>query len=171
MKNIVESFMRRTLHTMVATLLLLSGKAAAGEKNGLAWVSFDKGLAEAKQVNKKVLIDVYTDWCGWCKKMDVDTYNDAGVASYLKAHYVLVKLNGESDATLTYRGTQYTERELAAGFSVSGYPTTIFLKSNGDPITTYPGFADASKFRAIISFIAEEHYRSKKFEEYMKSQK
>ncbi len=141
----------------------------AGDKSGLQWVAFTKGVADAKKSNKKILVDVYTDWCGWCKRMDAETYSDKSVAQYLKAHYVLIKLNAESDATLSYMGKSYTERQLAQAFGVDGYPSTLFLKSSGEPITRYPGYADAAKFIKILSFIGEDHYLTEKYGDYVQS--
>lgn len=155
----------------LAALILwnsMSPAALAGDKKELQWFSFEQGSAEAQRTGKKLLVDVYTTWCGWCKKMDANTYGSSSVASYLKDHYILVKLNAESDSPLTYKREKYSEKEFARAFGVNGYPTTLFLKSNGDPITKYPGYADASKFRDIVSYIAEDHYLTKKFDEYLK---
>ncbi|MBX2992461.1 MAG: DUF255 domain-containing protein [Bacteroidetes bacterium] len=141
--------------------------ATANGTSLLQWRSFDEGIAEAQQSNKKVLVDVYTDWCSWCKKMDSQVYANNDVADYLSKSYVVIKLNAESSKKINYRNQQYTERELAAAFGINGYPSTLFLKSDSEPITIYPGFADAQKFKQIISFIAEDHYLSKKFEDYI----
>lgn len=154
------------LRRMVFGVFLFVGIAFAGEHTNLKWKSFDAGLAEAKKTNKKVLIDVYTDWCGWCKKMDAATYADKDVSQYLGERYVLVKLNAESSKKLLYRDKEYTERELAAAFGISGYPSTLFLRADGEPITVYPGYADAKMFRTVASFIAEDHYLTKQFEQY-----
>jgi len=143
----------------------------AGDKSALTWMSFNDGLANAKKINKKALVDVYTDWCAWCKKMDKETYADAGVVEYLNRYFVVIKLDAESSSKLTYKGETYTEQELAGAFGITGYPSIIFLKGNGDPITTYPGYADAAKFQKVISFIAEDHYLTKKFEDYVRTVK
>lgn len=164
---------RHTTVTLAALLLLLvlAGTATAGEKSKLQWLSFEKGIAEAKKSNKKMLVDVYTDWCSWCKRMDAETYSNAAVASYLQEKYVLVKLNAESKTKQSYDGKQYTEQELAGQFGVSGYPTTLFFKSDGTGITAVPGYADTTQFRTILSFIAEDHYLNTKFEDYAKTKK
>ena len=160
-----------TVAAVVTLAVLVSVNATtASENNSLKWKSFDSGLVEAKKSNKKILIDVYTDWCGWCKRMDSQTYADNSVAKYLSERYVVIKLNAESEKKLKYKGKDYTERELAAAFGISGYPATMFLKSDGEPITIYPGFADAAKFKTVLSFIAEDHYLTKKFEDYINSQ-
>jgi len=157
-------------HGVFPTLLFLTvavcNVASAGERAGPKWMSFTEGLAEAKNTNRKILVDVYTDWCGWCKRMDAQTYADKDVAGYLNKMYVVIKLNAESSKSLMYDGQQYTERELAGAFGISGYPATIFMKSTGEPITLYPGFADAARFKTVLSFIAEDHYLTTKFEEY-----
>ncbi len=163
MKNVV---------VMVALLTsVLVANGFGGEGSPSAWKSFNDGMTEAKRSNKKILVDVYTDWCGWCKKMDAQTYNDANVAKYLADQYVLVKLNAESEKKLSYKGKEYTERELAGAFGITGYPSTLFLKADGEAITLYPGFADAKNFRVILTYIAEDHYLTKKFADYTASLK
>lgn len=149
---------------VVMIVLIVYTSVYAGESS---WKSFNDGMAEAKRSNKKILVDVYTDWCGWCKTMDKKTYADATIADYLSKRYVLVKLNAESDKKLSYRNKQMTEREFSSAFGISGYPSTLFLKSDGEPITVYPGYADAAKFIDVLSFIAEDHYLTKKFDEYI----
>jgi thioredoxin-related protein len=158
---------------LAALLVLETGTPAAlaGGKNEPRWSSFDQGLADASRTGKKILVDVYTTWCGWCKKMDADTYSNANVSSYLQSHFVLVKLNAESLNQLTYRGEKYSEQDFARAFGVNGYPTILFLKPNGDPITKYPGYANAETFHDVASYIAEDYYLTKKYDEYLKEKK
>jgi len=166
--------MRSRISYILAALLFLFAAThtlRAGDKSKLQWFSFEKGLAEAKKTNKKMLVDVYTDWCSWCKRMDADTYSNSTIASYLQDKYVVVKLNAESSARHSYNGKQYTEQELASEFGVSGYPTTLFFKPDGGAITAVPGYLDASNFRPILSFIAEDHYVNTKFEDYARAKK
>lgn len=155
---------------LAAAAVVLAGgvvfRVTTASESSLKWRSFNDGIAEAKSSKKKVLIDVYTDWCVWCKRMDANTYSDAGVAEYLRKHYVLIKLNAESNRKVNYKDGEYTERELAAAFGINGYPSTLFLKSDAEPITIYPGYADAKQFKKVLSFIAEDYYLTKKFEEY-----
>ncbi len=156
---------------IVIALFALCSTLHSGENSNLKWHDFNDGFAEAKKTNKKILIDVYTDWCGWCKRMDSQTYADKQVAKYLGERYVLVKLNAESARKLFYKDKELTEREFSTSFGISGYPATLFLKSNGEAITIYPGFADAKRFMDVASFIAEDHYLTKKFDEYVSSRK
>jgi thioredoxin-related protein len=160
--------MRHRFTYIAGTVLLLlsfMGTLRAEDKSKLQWLSFEKGLAEAKKTNKKMLVDVYTNWCGWCKRMDADTYSNSDVSSYLKEKYVVVKMNAESASK------QYTEQELAGQFGVTGYPTTLFFTSDGRAITAVPGYAPAADFKTILSYIAEDRYLDTKFEDYARSKK
>ncbi len=142
---------------------------ASGSADALVWNDFDLGMSLARDSNKKILIDVYTDWCSWCKKMDSEVYTDKGVIEAIKASYVLVKLNAESQEQLTYQGKRLTEREFAGSVGVSGYPSTLFFESSGKPITLVPGYIPAMKFTPILRYIGENHYQSVSYEDYLKS--
>jgi len=163
--------MMKQMMVALLTLVFVSPFALGGEKERLQWMSFDEGLATAKKSNRKILIDVYTDWCGWCKKMDKDTYTEERVSEYLSKNYVVIKLNAESSNKLSFQGKPYTEQELSGAFGVTGYPTTIFLSSAGDPITLVPGYSDAKRFSDIITFIGGDHYLTTKFDDYVASRK
>ncbi len=141
--------------------------AAPAAQNSLTWKAFDEGLALAKQTNKKILVDVYTDWCGWCKKMDSDVYTQKDVIEVLKSGFVLVKLNAESDKSLTYKERRLTEAQFASSVGVTGYPSTLFFESSGKPITLLPGFVPAPKFVPILRYISENHYQKLSFQEYL----
>ncbi len=148
-------------------LLCFTLTGFGGEKTGLRWLGLEDALAEASSSNKKILIDVYTDWCGWCKTMDRQTYSNSNVMALLNKHYVLVKLDAESTERVMYKGEAYTKIEFSAAFGITGYPSTIFLKPDGEAITIYPGFADAAKFSKVLSFLGEDHYLHKTFEEFL----
>ena len=163
--------MKNLTHAVGLLTLVLAVVASAGDSNSLKWRSFNAGIAEAKKSNKKILVDVYTDWCGWCKRMDKEVYSDPAVAKYLTDRFITVKLDAESNAILTYSNQSMTETDLAQGFGVSGYPTTIFLQSNGEAITLLPGYLPVEKFIDVLKFIGEDHYRTMKFDEYLTTQK
>jgi thioredoxin-related protein len=151
--------------------LVAATHALAGDKGTLQWKSFNDGLAEAQKSGKKVMVDVYTDWCSWCKKMDKDTYANNDVAQYLAKKFVSIKLNAEAGGKLTYRGQSYTEQQLAGAFGVTGYPSILFLNSDGEPITVLPGYSDAQRFKVILTYIADEKYKSITFQQYLEQHK
>jgi thioredoxin-related protein len=152
----------------ILLFMIASFVCNAGDKSELKWYTFDDGLAHAKKTEKKILVDVYTDWCGWCKKMDRDVYGDKRIVDYLNQKYVLVKLNAESSAKVNYKGKKSTERGIAQQFGVTGYPTTLFFKSDGEPITPVSGFVPADKFIDILKFIGDDFFAKMNWEEFQK---
>lgn len=134
------------------------------------WLSFDTGLAEAAKQQKKLLVDVYTDWCSWCKKMDKEVYTDKHVVDLLNEHFIVVKLNAESSKNLTYNGQQFTEREFAAALGVDGYPTTVFFLPDAKPITRIPGFMEVKTFVNVLTYIGRDHYLNISYDEFLRKQ-
>jgi thioredoxin-related protein len=133
-----------------------------------AQLTFEEALAKAKLENKKVIVDIYTDWCGWCVKMDKDVYGNSEIKKIVEEKFIFVKLDAESKNKHTYSGKQYTEEELAAGFEATGYPTTVFLEPDGKLIEfkydkskmkNIPGYFKAGEFKKILEFIRDEKYK------------
>jgi thioredoxin-related protein len=77
-------------------------------------------------------------------------------------------MNAEGDGKVHYKGQEYSPSQLAAAFGVNGYPATLFMREDSEPITLLPGYAAAPMFRLILSFIAEDQYEKKQFREYLK---
>lgn len=155
--------------TLTTFFILLGSYLIFGESDGkIKWFKFDDGVTASKKSSKKMVVDVYTDWCGWCKKMDSGTYGEKKVSEYINKEYVAVKLNAESRNKVSFMGEALSEQELSMGFGITGYPATIFLDENQKPITVLPGYVDAQEFLHILKYINEDIYKSKKYEEYRK---
>jgi len=160
------------LFTVVAIILLsLSTYPSGNENSGLKWYSFEDGIRKSMETKKKILMDVFTDWCGWCKKMDNSTYSDTKVISYMNEKYIPVKLDAESKEKVAYQGKNYTEQQLSRTLGVSGYPATVFFDNETNLITVVPGYIESKDFLNIIKFLAEDIYKTKSYEDYLKSVK
>jgi len=144
--------------------------AAALLLNGIAYsqsLNFNDALSKAKSENKRVIVDVYTDWCGWCKKMDEEVYSNGKIKKLIERNFILVKLDAESLMEVSYNGEQFTEQDLALYFEASGYPTTVFLEQDGSVIEfkynktimkNLPGYFKAGDFRKMLKFIKDGKY-------------
>jgi thioredoxin-related protein len=158
------------LRPLLTSIVLVLSLPAATRAEPVAWRGWDEGLAAASSAGKPVLVDVYTDWCGWCKRMDRDVYARTEIGSYLNQHFVMVRLNAESAEHVTYAGRTMGARALAGGFQVTGYPTTIFLRADGTHLVNVPGYLPAEKFMKLVRFIGDGHMdKGETWEEYSRS--
>jgi len=158
----------RTL-MLAALLSLVPGFASAsGGRAELKWTSWDQGLKTAAASKRPMLVDVYTDRCGWCRRMDHDVYSRDDVREYLSRHFVAVRLDAESPSAVSYDSRRYTESSLAARFRVSGYPTTIFLKPNGEHLVNVPGYVQADRFLLLLQYIGDGNLeRGESFDDFV----
>src|SRR5882757_10471977 len=69
------------------------------------WMTFQEAVEKSKTEKRKIFIDVYTDWCGWCKVMDKNTFPDLQIAKLLNEKFYPVKLDAEQTADINFRGT------------------------------------------------------------------
>ncbi len=138
-----------------AFALALSLLAAPGHAAVLRWQGWDSGMRAAVKTQRPVLVDVYTDWCGWCRRMERDVYSRDDVRDYLSRRFVTVKLDAEAADEASYEGRMYTSRALAGRFKVTGYPTTIFLRPNGEHLVNVPGYVPADRFLLLLRYVGE----------------
>ncbi|HEY2954668.1 MAG TPA: thioredoxin fold domain-containing protein [Candidatus Eisenbacteria bacterium] len=155
---------------LISLPLSLSHAGPAGRAEPLGWLNWDQGMSEASITRRPILVDVYTEWCGWCKRMDRDVYARDDVRDYLNHHFIVVRLDAESMEEARFGDRTFTARALAQQLRVSGYPTTIFLRSNGEHIANVPGYVPADRFLRMLRYIGEDHIgRGVSWEEYEKS--
>lgn len=167
----------RSLAALVLVTLLAtswSSPQAPSDKTGgdkkppsLEWTGLDKATVKASAEKKAILLDVYTDWCGWCKKMDKEVFVDPAVAEVLASKFALAKVNGESKESFTFKGQKTDGVGIARGFGVRGYPSIIFLDSNGDMLTMIPGFLNAEQFLPVVMFIGNREYEKMEWDAYL----
>lgn len=134
----------------------------------ITWKKYDEGLKVAAQNKKMVLVDFYTNWCGFCKKMDRETYANKEVARYINDHFVPVKINGESKDPLELPSGTSNGATLARSFAITGYPTTWFLDATGKKLDRIPGYAKPEQFIIVLKYFGEGAYKTQSWEEYYK---
>lgn len=124
--------------SIIMLICAISSFTFAGE---IEWEnSLRKGEVRAQEENKPIMVDFYTDWCGWCKKLDEDTYSDPTVQE-LAANFVCVKVDGDK-----YPGD-------VSKYGIDGYPTIVFLDSAGNEIDRNVGYAGLEELAGIMQRI------------------
>ena len=142
------------------------------ETDAIAWhPTFNAALDAAKVSGKKVMVDVYAEWCPWCRRMQESTYPDASVYPEVGRHFEAVRLNAENDTDslrYAYNGKTYsfTPASFVQALGVRGFPTVIFFGPDGTLLTSYPSYADAPTFRRIVRFLGTDAYKTQSFDAY-----
>lgn len=146
----------------------LLGATDSAQKS-VDWKPFEKGLKDAAAAKKYGFVDVYTDWCGYCKMMESTTLKAKPVIAELDKNFISMKLNAESDAPVTWKGRKTTMRELSATWGVEGFPTLLFLNSKGDIIGSFASFAEADMLVKLLTYISSgARERKVSFEDFLK---
>ena len=131
-----------------------------GDVPALQWLEYGEALEKAATEDKHIIIDFYTDWCGWCKVMDRKTYADPRVMKLLHEGFVIAKVNAESNKSFRVGEAEMTGRELARQYRVQSFPMTWFLKPDGSALANVPGFIEAEKFLRALEYVQGRDYEN-----------
>lgn len=140
------------------------------------WMTLEEVEASMLKERRPILIDLYTDWCGWCKVMDKKTYQNKNVSGYLQQKFYAVKLNAESTQSITWRGktyrfnSGYKTHEFAiylTGGQLS-YPTTVIIPIEDAQPQAIPGFMEPKDFEMIVKYFGEGKFAKVPFTQYQK---
>jgi thioredoxin-related protein len=158
-----------------------TGESAPANTGVVKWMTFEQAVAKSKVQKKKIFIDVFTDWCGWCKVMDKNTFSEAQVAKILNEDFYPVKFNAEQREDIQFNGTTFKfipngnsgVHQLAASLlnNQLSYPTVVFLDEEFRIIQPLPGYQKAPEFHKIIQFIGQDHYKSIKWDQWQNTYK
>ena len=159
--------MKQTL--LIALFVVLVSPLYAQDE--IRWMSMNEALKAQKNVPKKIIMDVYTSWCGPCKLLDKNTFGNKDVIKFVNNNYYPVKFNAEGTESITYQDFTYTnpnyqegrkgrnsQHLLANALKISGYPTIIFFKENGDLIQPIVGYKTPEQIEIFLKMIANDDY-------------
>ena len=146
--------------SLILFLLIISGQVMAQEQ--IEWLKFEEAVAKNQENPKMILVDVYTDWCGWCKKMDKETFTDSTVINYINGEFYAVKLNAEdTKRTFDFMGKEYSEAAMAQAMRVRSYPNFVLIDPTLQNITQIPGYRGPADFLEALDHMAKNGFRGK----------
>lgn len=115
---------------------------AAGRE--VRWnTSLPDAMKIAREVKKPLMVDFFSNRCGWCKVLDQKTYTDPEVRACAEK-FVAVKVDVGKDPA------------AAAPYRVTGLPTILFMNSSGEVVHSVIGFRPAAPFLAEMKTALEK---------------
>ncbi len=172
----------KTLRTFLSlALIVLLSSWRPSEENTVKWLTFEEAIVLHEKQPKKILIDLYTDWCGWCKVMDKKTYSQQQIFSYINKNFYPVKFNAEQKESVEFRGNTFNYvssgnrgvHELAVAFTQNrlSYPTTIFIDEDLKIIQPIGGYLKPDQMEPILKYIGGDYFKTTKWEDFKKNHK
>ena len=138
------------------------------------WMTLEQAAESMQKEKRPILIDLYTDWCGWCKVMDKKTYSNKNVSTYLRQKFYSVKLNAEGTSSISWNGKtykfnpNYKTHDFAiylTGGQLS-YPTTVIIPIEESQPQAIPGYLEPKDFEMIVKYFGEGKFGSMPFNQF-----
>ena len=163
---------------LLAITAFTSGSEENTTEGGINWITMEEAIEIVEQGgnDKLFFIDVYTDWCGWCKRMDATTFADPTVVDVMNKNFYAIKFDGEAKREIELKGQTFKfvnqgrrgYHELAAALlqGKMSYPTVVFMDENFNMIQPLPGYRTGPEFLPILKYLGEKHYKNTSWEDY-----
>ena len=167
----------RSIFTQISLLFLVFTSFSI-QAQDINWISWEEAveLSKTDAKPKKIFVDVYTDWCGWCKKMDQNTFQNPEVSKYMQDNFYMVKMDAEGKEPIVYQGKTFKYvpsgrrgyHELAAALlqGKMSYPTVVFLDESLNMLSPVPGYQQVEPFMQIAKYFGDNIYKDKDWQSY-----
>ena len=161
--------MKRVIYILFFAVLT-SLSSLAQEIN---WLTLEKAIELQKKSPKKIMIDVYTSWCGPCKMLDKNTFHNADVVKYVNANYYAVKFNAEGNESVNYKGKTYSNpgynpelanrrnssHELSRYLQIQAFPTLVFMDEKADVIAPIRGYQTPPQLELYLKMFKDDKHK------------
>jgi thioredoxin-related protein len=158
---------------LILVLVLVSITINAQEKE-INWMTMNEALVAQSKNPKKIMMDVYTTWCGPCKMLDRNTFHNADVVKYVNDNYYAVKFNAEGNETIKYKNRDFVnpkydasransrnaQHELAQALQITAYPTIVFFDENGNTLVPLPGYKTPPQLELYLKLFLNDGHKT-----------
>ena len=170
---------------LVVVIFFSSIFISIAQGNEINWMSLEDAVEAQNKEPRKIIMDMYTTWCGPCKLLDKNTFGNNDVATYINNNYYAVKFNAEGNTNVTFKEKVYSNpnydaskrgrnsrHQLAVFLGVNAYPTIIFLDENGGLIAPIKGYHNPNQLEIFLKLFASNKYKEvitkEQWEQYQK---
>ncbi len=161
--------MKRAIFIVVIALLT----TVNGVAQEIKWVTLSEALELQKKNPKKIMMDVYTKWCGPCRMLDKNTFHNPDVVNYVNTHYYAVKFNAEGEDVVTYKDKTFTNpnynparantrnspHELTRYLGVNAYPTIVFFDEQAELIAPIRGYQQPTQLELYLKLFKNDDHK------------
>jgi thioredoxin-related protein len=156
-----------------------------GQNTEINWMSLEEAIQAQAVSPRKIMMDVYTTWCGPCKMLDINTFQNPDVVKYISENYYAVKFDAEGSQQINFKQRVFknpnydpnrtgrnAQHELASAMGINMYPTIVFLNENGDILLPIPGYKTPAQLELYLKlFFNDDHQTINNQEQWNQYQK
>ncbi|MHC1731563.1 MAG: thioredoxin family protein [Bacteroidales bacterium] len=163
---------------IIILLLAIPAVLVSAQDAPVKWYSIEEAVAMAQKSPRPMFVDAYTDWCGWCKKLDKDTFSNPVIAEILNTKYYAVKFDAEGKEPVTFQGRKFVNdgslgktHQLAYALLQGklGYPSLVFLTASSELITPISGYKTPAQLEPLLSYFAGTSWQKQSYEDFLKT--
>ena len=172
----------KTIFIQLSLTLLILSSAYSQSSDKIHWYSFEDAVKLNAQHPKKVFIDIFTDWCGWCKELDRSTFSNPVITKIMNENFYAVKLNAERTDTIVFNGYTFVNpnpkgqrsvHQLASSMLKGKmmYPSMVFMDDSMRLITVVQSYLKPTQLEPILAYIGNNYYKTMPYDSFAKTYK
>lgn len=154
--------------------VLCSSKVTPIRHEKLEWLNMNELNEKEKLQSKPVILDLYTNWCYWCKVMDKKTYSNSKVISYINEHFYAVKFDAESKEKVQWANREYNFNEtykvndftMYVTSDQPGFPSTVIFADDQSQPVSLQGFLEPKELEPILKYFGEGANKTQSFNDF-----